>query len=359
MIEDTIILGRKKYNGDDWILRKEFIGDSYINMEKAHHIAMCVNDDYVKWAGVFMESVMVKNPWLKNLLCFHLLVDMVNEEDKNKLKEFSDRWNISIALYFMNDKNMDNFSQFGVTTKNGKILYSFYYRWLIPYVVDKSIDKVLYIDVDSVCNSDIRQVLQEKFSEPILVVRDNYMFREANADRLNIKAGDYFCGGLSYLNIHKMKREHIVEKILQYLCDCVKRHIDLPLAEQDAANLILDGNAKIADDSYHYSIVLENKEMLKDRMPKGINNAYFVHFMGKAKPWRVESQDFSITQVWLNAKANSEWRDVPLVVSWNQKAYRAAAIAAWINKDYTKWAGYKISSFFWRMRNLFGPKEKS
>lgn len=342
MNEDIIVLDARMYTSEDWLHRQEIIGESFVDSKKAYHIAMCASTDYIKWIGILMESIMMKNFWLRKSLVFHLLVDDVAEEDKEKLKRFSEKWNVAIVLYFMNDKNMDGFTHFSLTTKNGKILYSYFYRWLIPYVVDKNIEKVLYLDADSVCNRDISEILIEEFEEPLLAVLDNNVFREINAKRLKLKSENYFCGGFTYLNIRRLKQDHVIEKILQYLSDCVKNHIDLPLTEQDAANLVLEGKVKIADDSYHYSILLENKEVEKKNVQDGIENAYFIHFMGKVKPWHIEAQDYSVGKVWEAAKLHSEWKDAPLVVTWDRERYRVAARGAKMSGNYLKWVEYKL-----------------
>lgn len=303
-----------------------------------------------------MESIMIKNDWLKNKLCFHLLIDTIHEEDREKLQRFAEKWKVSINLYFMNNRSMDSFTRFSLTTRNGKILYSYYYRWLIPYVVDPEIEKVLYLDTDTVCNNDVGPVLQEKFNEAIVAINDNYLFREFNAKRMNLSAKDYFCGGLTYLNIKKMKLDRTIEKILQYLHECVENHVDLPLTEQDAANLVLQGNVKIADDSYHYPVLLERKDMHSRKVQEAAKNAYFVHFMGRAKPWKIEAQDFSLVKVWTEAKLRSEWKDAELVGEWNRLAYRTAAIAAWSNGDYLKWTRCKIGSFICRVNKAVREK---
>lgn len=337
MNQEALYIGNKAYTKEDWLIHQERIG---VNSKSSYHIAMCVNDAYVKWAGILMESIMIKNPNLKKTLCFHLLTDSIYEEDKEKLKRLAKKWNIPIVLYFMNDNNVDQFSRFTRSLKNGKFLYSMYYRWLIPYVVDQGIEQILYIDTDIVCVNDIFPLLQEKFEEPFLVVHD--MAEEYHATRLGMKSGFYFNSGFVYMNISKVKEQKVMAKILQYLHDCVQNHVDLMLPDQDAANIVLDGNVRYASDLYNFPYPLISKEMTKREIHKEAAQAYFVHFLTPIKQWNAESQGFPAVEIWANAKKRSEWKDVKLLENWNRKAYRVAYRAALLNKNYLKWMKYKL-----------------
>lgn len=300
---------------------------------------MCASADYVKWAGILMESIMMKNTWLKSKLCFHILVDRVDEDDKEKLKRFALKWHISIFMYFINDQNMESFTQFTLTTKNGGNLYSMYYRWLIPYVVEQEIDKILYIDIDSVCIKNIYNLLNETFDGTILAVRDGW--DTMIAEKLKLTSGHSFCSGLVYMNLKKMREGNEAEKIIQYMYSCQTNHIDLALPDQDAGNVILDGKVSFASNLYHYSQVLENEEHLKESWQKSIDNAYFVHLQGAYKPWRLEAQYFTAGKAWKDAQMHSEWKDIPAVEK-KRNGYRLAAKAAKVNRQYLKFLEFKL-----------------
>lgn len=303
-------------------------------------MAMNINADYVKWAGVLMESIMMKNSWLKNNLCFHLLTDAVTDSDKEKLKRFSEKWDVTIHLYFMNDNNVEKFSRFRFNTRNGKVICSIHYRWLIPYLLDDEIEKVLYLDVDTVCNRNILDIFDESFEKPLLVVCD--IEDEAETRRLKLKSGHYFSTGLIYMNLNKMREEKVSEKVIQYLYDCVVKKIDLSVVEQEAANITLDGIVDFARSSFHFPIDLGRKISLRENVQSEARKAYLIHFTWGVKPWRVEAQDFQLVKKWREAKMQSEWKDTKLVGEWDRKAYRTAARAARLNRNYLKWIKCKL-----------------
>ncbi len=200
----------------------------------------------------------------------------------------------------MNDTNMDSFTQFRLTNKSGKNIYSMYYRWLIPYLVDKKIERILYIDTDSVCVRDISILLNEKFEEPILAIHDVY--DKELAERLKLNSGHCFCSGLVYMNLNVMREGNDAEKIIQYMYHCQKNHIDLPLPDQDAGNVIFDGRVRYGSNLYHYSQTLEFREHLKESWQKTIKDAYFVHFQGGWKPWTRVAQYFVAGKIWIEAQ---------------------------------------------------------
>ncbi len=286
-----------------------------------------------------MEFIMIKNGWLKNKLYFHILTDWVNDEDREKLQKFAEKWNVVIVLYLMNDSNMDSFTQFRLTNKSGKNIYAMYYRWLIPYVVDQQIQKILYLDIDSVCVRDISVLLNEKFEEPILAVRD--VFDIELAKRLKLNSGHCFCAGFIFMNLTKIRKENDAEKIIQYLYHCQTNHIPLPLTDQDAGNVIFDGRVRFASSLYHYSQTLEFLEHLKEGWQNTIKDAYFVHFQGGWKPWTRVAQYFVAGKIWTEAQSNSEWKDIS-PTGKRRSLFRYAARAARVNGNYLKWLWYKL-----------------
>lgn len=339
MNSNKIYFGGEEYKLEDWLLKKEKIDQIPLDKE-VYHIAMTLNDAYIKWAGILMESIMRENPQLQFSVCFHLLTDAIYKKDREKLQRFATKWNVSIVLYFMNDTNFDKFTHFSRTQKNGKILYSIYYRLLLPYLVDhKIIKKVLCIDVDTVCNKNISQMLKEEFKEPLLVIHD--IGEKAHAKRLNLKSGNYFCAGFMYMNIEKMIEDKAVERVIQYLYYCVTNNIDLPLADQDALNIVMEGNVKFTNSLYHYPLMMGNRDVGTNEIQKNVRNAYFVHFLGKDKPWDIHTQEFPLVKKWKEDKLHSDWKNVQLIGEWDRRAYRLAYRGAWISKDYLKWVIYK------------------
>lgn len=348
MVEECIILGKHRYTKKDWLIGQESIGKEFVDFKNAYHFAMSPTASYIKWAGILMESIMRKNPQLRKSICFHLLTDEVSNEDKKKLLLFSKKWEVSILLYFMNDANVNKFSRFTRYKINGKYINSIFYRWLIPYLVDREVKKVLCVDVDSVCNRDIESLLKENFKESLLVIHD--IGEENHAKRLNLSSQTYFCAGFMHMNVDKMLEERVSERIIQYLYNCVENNIDLPLVEQDAANIILNGNVKFVNRLYHYPAVLGSRTIMKKEVQEDIHNAYFVHFIGKDKPWSVQAQGFSSVKSWTNDKEQSYWKNAQIAGKWNRRGHRVAARAAWINGDYSTWIRHKVIATLYQIK---------
>lgn len=346
MFRDTLIMGEQEYKRGDWVLGKKEFGQNYDNMKDCYHIAMNPSMEWIKWAGVLMESIMMKTPQLKKSVCFHLLTDQIKEDDKAKLQKFADKWKVSVIAYFMNDNNVSKFGNFEKGKRNGKYVYAFYYRWLIPYVVDDSIEKILYLDVDTVCNKNILPILEETFEEPLLVVRDLeenlcvQRLRDIGCFTINLQ--HYFNTGFVHMNLNKVREKAVGEKIIQCLFNCVVNHIDLPIIEQDAANIALGGDVGYANILYHYPLDLGTKEAQAEKVQQEARDAYLVHFFRRVNPWLKQAQDFPTVKVWAEAKSQSEWRDAELVGEWDRLAYKTAARAALLNKNYWKWVKLKM-----------------
>lgn len=85
-----------------FVKKVDYIGNNLnnANISPINHVALTGTENYLPWIGVTMTSIVEHN---KGNIIFHLFVDQVGAENLGKLKEFVDRWNSSIYLYYMDD----------------------------------------------------------------------------------------------------------------------------------------------------------------------------------------------------------------------------------------------------------------
>ncbi|MCL1961771.1 MAG: hypothetical protein FWG56_08390 [Desulfovibrionaceae bacterium] len=169
----------------------------------------------------------------------------------------------------------------------------------------KDLDKVLYIDGDTIINKDLYDFycsdLHEFYAAVIEDIKPKYHYKPNILEKLKIKKHrGYFNSGVLLLNLQKMRVEGIVEKLFDYRENGLNFFMD-----QDALNVIFSDNVKYVSCLYNFLVTLPDNFSL-DEMKKNYlsldgykdfqqiySNSYIVHFSSKDKPWKTRGVRFS------------------------------------------------------------------
>lgn len=90
--------------------------DKVINLKQKNirnanvkHILLCGDTHYIKYIGVTMTSILLTNKGEE--FEFHIFVDSVSEEDLSRLEQTSEKFSVSINIYFINVDVIKKFSE--------------------------------------------------------------------------------------------------------------------------------------------------------------------------------------------------------------------------------------------------------
>lgn len=167
-----------------------------------------------------------------------------------------------------------------------------YYRIFAPLYLPKSVDRILYIDPDTIILNALYFFYNTDFGSNFIIGAKHFdgVVDVWNKFRLTMTKSDHYINaGVMLMNIEKMRSEVTAKKIF----DCVKKnYLRLFLADQDVINILFDG--KIATFS-EYIINLDERCFkrllshmpLKEALAYTEKNTMIVHFNGKEKPWNV------------------------------------------------------------------------
>ena len=232
----------------------------------------------------FLEPLIVMGTSLaeknrNNKIIFNIFHEDFIDEDikevKEKLKKYSE---MELKFFHISEdmvKGLPLIQYFRLAT---------YFKVLSPMIL-KDLDKLLYLDTDMIIDGDIKELWQIGIENYVLAaVRE-----EAVGDmdkRLNIPTNyKYFNAGTVLLNLKKIRKEKIFEKVLDYL----KEHTNEMLyLEQDALNALLYEKWLEIDEkwNYHNTFVLKRFEKLENVL---LDEPIIIHYTGPLKPWHSES----------------------------------------------------------------------
>lgn len=275
------------------------------------HVAFCLDQSYVMPCGVAMNSICANTP---DPVCFHALISSnVTDEARQQMESMVVSHGKTIEFHVIDSSNVDN------TYSNADIGYiskSTYYRFLIPDVLSADVSKAIYLDGDLITLDSLRPLWDTELGpeEPAAIVGDWGAddVRHHNAIGIPMSQPYYNCG-VMVLNLDCWRKEGLGAICLRH----AQEH-DYPYMDQDVVNVLLGSRIKRLHFKYNCLFLLLTSPEEELRLEKGkyfdeIHEAckqpVILHFVGDRKPWH-EGCPFS--SEWLEYKAASPWKDVPL-----------------------------------------------
>lgn len=193
---------------------------------------------------------------------------------------------------------------------------SFLLRLFAEKVLPENIDKILYMDVDVIVDSNLEELDRYEFSDNIgaAVVKD--VFRETDYTRLNInkRSHSYFNSGVMLINLDYWRRYEVGSKCLKKLCR--DRNISF-MPDQDALNVVLEGKVDYLHPRYNCLILFYMRdEFLKNRVAyedimlvkEATQAPAIVHYVFQNKPW-FKGGYLPKKELWYKYLSLTEWSD--------------------------------------------------
>ena len=192
-----------------------------------------------------------------------------------------------------------------------------YLRLLIPELVPKQFDRVIYLDSDLVVEEDLGQLWEKEISDfPALAVQD-YMRPYVSCSGalpdtyqlLGLSPNTPYCNaGVMVMNLKRWRAEEIGRRALEYT---YKFHQFVQFADQDGINAIIADAWGLLDPKWNvmltvissYGRLYNMSEMEMQHAQEELLRAPFiVHFAGPIKPWHVIYRGLARSRFFLTSK---------------------------------------------------------
>lgn len=242
------------------------------------NILVTLNSSYVKPLCVMLKSMMLSNP--DERFDLYVAHSSLTESDFAKIKEHTDTNRVKIHRVLID----------GEILKNAPVLKRIsketYYRLLLLDYLPLDVDRILYIDPDTVIINSLSPFYNLDFGGKLLAAAGHThgLVELANRIRFRHKKSErYFNAGVILFNLQKMRKSVTTEDIFSYIRKNEKR---LYLADQDVLNGMFGKQALIVDERLYN---LDEKTVSRYKITNDIwirKNTVIVHFNGKFKPWK-------------------------------------------------------------------------
>lgn len=248
---------------------------------KTLNICYALNDRYASYCGASMVSILENNR--TNNIVFHILSDTIEQSFKSRLKSYIKDYNADIIFYKVNDSKLDG----------QKITWSKYgwYRIFASELLPKTVDKLLYLDCDTIVVGNISDLFDIPNSDWSLAAVPDYMTIQPKLyERIGYNAEEgYFCSGVLLMNLDYFRKYNLPKVILEY---AINNPNQIHFPDQDALNCVCCDSKRflpikygILDPFYRDSSFIS---AFKDEIAESLIDPRIIHFAGCA-PWIFES----------------------------------------------------------------------
>ncbi len=265
------------------------------------NITLITDSRYATPTAVSMLSA-IKNKCANSTYNFYIIAENITPQDEAfllSLKKIAPATvNIKIIPQQEPDlpyENMQRFLQYKVG------MHKIYLSEIL-----KNLDKVIYMDGDTLVLKDLRPLYETDISEVYAAVAKDgiyYRFPKEMAEIGMDKRGFYFNSGVMLQNLQLQRRDSLSAKLVEY----VKTHEDF-YGDQDVLNIVMGDKLKLM--SYRYNCIstffeADDLDFLSEYFGEELpddtfyiyENATIIHYAGD-KPWQEKYQPDFLKELW-------------------------------------------------------------
>lgn len=271
------------------------------------HIVCCTDINYIMPTGIMLKSLSISNK--DEDLKVHIIIDhTVSEEDKKALK-----FNINGNVFFYSTEGIKcDFPNIGVTNKH--VTVASYYRLFLSQLLPDNIEKVIYLDGDTIVNDNLSALWNMDISNYALgCVKD--MDEIPNLSRVDYaKENGYFNAGVLLINLKYWRKNRLQDVFL----NCMSNHREkLIYHDQDVLNFTLYDKKQWLPMRYNvqngflfkrkYQLFVQNYE--EDDLNTAQQYPAIIHYT-LSKPWKKYSMS-PFKKNFVRVKRQTQWANVP------------------------------------------------
>lgn len=295
---------------------KKVIAFNNKEVDNPLHVLLCFDDDYAFPAGVNMYSIICNNP--HRGLHFHLFMQNVSIENQSKIAELSSNL-VSITQYTINNK-------FRIHSNNTKSFpISACLRIIAPLIISQNVNKLLYLDSDTICLSSLDEIFNADINDKIIAaVADVENTQVPQCKKFQLEYGSYFNSGVMLYNLENWNQANITEQALNLL----NEGIEYKFPDQDVLNILLKNKIYYLPKKFN-SLTLLTVQGFEDQQ-KAEMGAAIIHYTSGTKPWF----KLYLTPIYKKYIDNSPWKNTKLLLANNHSPSTTRRYSKYLSRQH-------------------------
>ena len=262
-------------------------------MDNKINIVFASDNNYAQHTAVAMASVLV-NTKVPQRIQFYLIDDEIQPGNKEKITKTVQ--NLGGNIEFIKIKN----SRLEDCYVSGELSRASYFRLDIANILDKSIEKIIYLDCDLLVYDDIEKMWQlDMGGKPVAATCDLGIMASARVRKQKNKFiglpfdAPYFNAGVLIMDLKKWRDGNYAEAII-----ALATQNKYPNHDQDALNKFFMNNWQeiplrwdVIPPVFNLFLKILNKPDLRKKAIEAKLNPAIFHYAGGYKPWEYEIHD--------------------------------------------------------------------
>ena len=262
-------------------------------MDNKINIVFASDNNYAQHTAVAMASVLV-NTKVPQRIQFYLIDDEIQPGNKEKITKTVQ--NLGGNIEFIKIKNC----RLEDCYVSGELSRASYFRLDIANILDKSIEKIIYLDCDLLVYDDIEKMWQlDMGGKPVAATCDLGIMASARVRKQKNKFiglpfdAPYFNAGVLIMDLKKWRDGNYAEAII-----ALATQNKYPNHDQDALNKFFMNNWQeiplrwdVIPPVFNLFLKIVTKPDLRKKAIEAKLNPAIFHYAGGYKPWEYEIHD--------------------------------------------------------------------
>ena len=255
------------------------------------NILYTLNDKFVPQVAASIVSI-CENDQHVSKIHFYLFSMNITAKNKKLIKEMVKKYHQKITIIELND--IKSYFDFDFDTKgwNSIVLA----RLIIDKILPTSIDKILYLDGDTIIRGDLSELYKSNMGDYVLGASIEPTYSKAHKSAIGLENNLYYNAGVLLINLKKWRKNNIGKKILNFY---EKHSGNLFANDQDAINGALKDQIYTISPKYNYNntfdqyrynflkkLVAPAKYIDRSTFNEAKANPVIIHYLGEERPWR-------------------------------------------------------------------------
>lgn len=232
------------------------------------NIAFTIDNNYALANAITIDSIL-KHADKNDIYNFYVFEENLTSHSKKMIEKIVHKKHQNVQFIPINSSLADNTPDVYTNEACNHVKRVGMARLLIPELLPKDMDKILYLDSDLLIRSDIKELYNSDLTGyAVGMIADWWLH---NYDKLN---SDFcYCNsGIILIDLNYWRKNNLTDKMLQVL----DQNLNFP--DQDTINIVLMKKIKLLPAKWNNQI--ERVGAVVDNADSGI-----IHYLGKGKPW--------------------------------------------------------------------------
>lgn len=243
------------------------------------NILISVNMNYLEAARIMLRSLFSNNKGSD--IKIYLFHSELRKKNINMLRRLIEQNGGTLLVIKIDDEVMED-------VPVGSLSKETYYRLMAPGLLPESLDRILYLDIDTIVIGDIREMYEADFQGKLfMAVPDTSSGIETVKKNLRMKEGSvYINAGVLLMNLELLRQEFNLKEGLDYAKKYPER---VPNCDQDVINGLYNKRIGRLEWIYNYEARFHSVFEIFTwpffyRKLQG--EIKIIHYMGAGKPWK-------------------------------------------------------------------------